>query len=285
MISNISKVLVLLLIVSPSLCLLPGKYFDHFFLIIFENQGYSDVTQNQDFMNYAQQGYLLTNFYAQTHPSQPNYITILAGDPMGVADDSVHDVDGTNIIDLIEAKGVSWKSYNEGYPGGCFTGSKSGLYARKHTPFISFLDIQNDAERCAKIVEASQLDSDLQNVDTLPQFMFYTPNLNDDGHNTDLDTAGQFLSSFFGERLNKFPENTLIVITWDEGEGDDYDSNHIYTALLGSMVPAGGQDDANYGFPSITHLVEENWDLGNLGRSDADAPIMFPIKNAQFLRK
>jgi hypothetical protein len=267
---------------TQSLSLVPGKYFDRVFLIIFENQGYSDVVKNADFKNFANNGLLLTQFYARTHPSQPNYITILAGETMGVADDNVHDIDATNIVDLLEAKGVSWKSYNEDYPGNCYTGSKTGKYARKHTPFISFLNIQNDEARCSKIVQSSELDSDLNN-DSLPQYMFYTPNLNNDGHDTDLPTAGRFLSSFFSERLSKFPSNTLFIVTWDEGEGADKTSNHIYTALAGSMIPAGTTDSTKYEMASFTRLVEENWSLGSLGREDANANIMFPLKNQGFL--
>ena len=277
--------LILILLTLNVSCLIPGKYFDRVFLMIFENQAYVDVVKNADFLNFADKGLLLTEFYARTHPSQPNYITILAGETMGVSDDSSHDVDASNVVDLLEAKGVTWKSYNENYPGKCYTGSKSGKYARKHTPFISFLNIQTDSKRCAQIVEAKQFDKDLSDPKNLPQFMFYTPNLNDDGHDTDLPTAGTFLTSFFDSRLEKFPSNTLIIITWDEGEGTEYASNHIYTALVGSMIPKQSTDSTNYGMASFTRLLEENWDLGTLGRGDADANIMFPLKNRNFIGK
>lgn len=278
------KILIVLIFFScKSFSLVPGKYFDRIFFILFENQGYSDVVKNQDFKSFADKGLLLTQFYARTHPSQPNYITILAGETMGVSDDKNHDVDATNIVDLLEAKSVSWKSYNENYPGDCYAGSRSGKYARKHTPFISFLNIQTDSLRCSKIVSSEQLDIDLNNPENLPQFLFYTPNLNNDGHDTDLPTAGKFLTSFFDSRLDKFPSNTLLIVTWDEGEGVDKTSNHIYTALAGSMIPKGMTDSTNYGMASFTRLIEENWDLGSLGRGDVDANIMFPLKNARFL--
>ena len=247
--------------------------------MIFENQAYVDVVNNSDFINFADKGLLLTQFYAKTHPSQPNYITILAGETMGVTDDKNHDINANNIVDLLESKGVSWKSYNENYPGDCYTESTSGKYARKHTPFISFLNIQTDSKRCAQIVEAGQFNEDLSDPENLPQFMFYTPNLDNDGHDTGLSTAGKFLTSFFDSRLGNFTSNTLIIITWDEGEGTEYDTNHIYTALVGSMIPNRSTDSANYSMASFTRLLEENWDLGTLGRGDAEANIMFPLKN------
>jgi len=272
--------LILILLSLQVSCFIPGKYFDNVFLMIFENQAYIDVVENADFINFANKGVLLTQFYARAHPSQPNYITIIAGETMGVSDDNNQDIDANSIVDLLEAKGVSWKSYDEDYPGDCYTGSESGNYFRKHNPFISFLNIQNDSIRCAKIVEGGQFDNDLSDPENLPQFMFYTPNMNDDGHNTNLDTAGNFLTSFFNSRLENFPSNTLIIITWDEGEGAEYDTNHIYTALVGSMIPKGTTDNTNYGMASFTRLLEENWDLGTLGRGDADANIMFPVENS-----
>ena len=271
---------IFLLFSIPALSLVPGKYFDHLFFIIFENEAYTDVITNSDFMNFANKGCLLTQFFARSHPSQPNYLTILAGDTMGVTDDSNHDINATNLIDLLEAKSVSWKSYNEDYPGNCFTGSSSGKYYRKHTPFISFLDIQTNATRCAKIVDGGQLDVDLLTPQNLSQFMFYTPNQNNDGHDTGLAFAGSFLTSFFNAKMGKFPSNTLFIVTWDEGEGVDSVSNHIYTALVGEMIPNATNDNSVYEMASFTRLIEENWDLGNLGRGDSDAALIFPLKNS-----
>ena len=47
---------------------------------------------------------------------------------------------------------------------------------RKHNPFISYTDIQNNSTRCAKIVPATQLSTDISQQ-TLPTFAWYTVNI------------------------------------------------------------------------------------------------------------
>jgi phospholipase C len=91
-------------------------------------------------------------------------------------DDDKVTIDRESIIDLLERKNISWKSYQQDYPGGCETKMRIGKYARKHNPFISFKNIQTNPERCAKIVNADELDEDIKN-DTVPQYVFYTPNV------------------------------------------------------------------------------------------------------------
>jgi Phosphoesterase family len=85
----------------------------------------------------------------------------------------------SSIVDILEPAGVSWKMYAENYTplsgGGCDTSSSqaSGLYRRKHNPFISFTKVTSSATRCAKIVPATQLQTDISSG-SLPQFIFYT---------------------------------------------------------------------------------------------------------------
>jgi hypothetical protein len=267
------------------LTLVPGKYFDRIFIMVFENQGWNDVNKNPDFMNLANKGLLLSQYTACTHPSQGNYICLVAGDNLGITDDDKHDLPQNHIGDLLDVKNINWRAYQEDYPNKCFTDDRRP-YMRKHNPFISFTNVNTNESRCANIVDESQLDIDLQSPSTMPQFMFYTPNMNNDGHDTSLEYLTEYLTKFLNERLDKFPENTLIVITFDEADppGEpDYDPNHIVTFLLGSMITQGTEDRDIYTHASITRLVEENWDLGTLGRKDSTANIMFPIKSLKFL--
>jgi hypothetical protein len=56
-----------------------GKWFDHIMVVFFENAAYSEVLANPVFKNVSSQGTLLSNYYALTHPSQPNYIGTIGG--------------------------------------------------------------------------------------------------------------------------------------------------------------------------------------------------------------
>lgn len=182
--------------------------------------------------------------------------------------DSVYNLNASTLVDLMEAKGVSWKSYQEDLPYNCYAGANKGAYYRKHNPFISFDNIRNNPQRCAKVVDASQLDNDLA-TGRLAQYSYYTPNINNDGHDTGLAYAGNYLDAFLGPRLAKFPKGTLIIVTWDE---DDYlFNNHISSIALGSLVTPGTTDTTLYNHFSLLRTIEDNWNLGDLGRYDSTA--------------
>ncbi|KAI8868675.1 phosphoesterase-domain-containing protein [Ramicandelaber brevisporus] len=251
----------------------PGKHFDRVFIVIFENMAYKNVTADPYFAGVAKQGLLLTNYFAVTHPSEPNYVALTYGSTANITDDAKYDIQGKSIVDLLEAKGVSWKSYQEAYPGDCFKGESSGTYRRKHNPFISFVNVQNNADLCAKIVNSDQLATDLA-ANTVPQYSFYTPDMNNDGHDTNTTYASKWLQGFLPKlTTNKqLMENTAVVLTFDE---DDYNgTNQVYTAVLGKGVKAGSTDGNKYDHYSLLRTIEDNFELGNLGRNDANATLI-----------
>lgn len=243
------------------------------FVIIFENENAGNVQDQPFFGSLIRQGAYLTNYHALGHPSQPNYVGLIAGDTMGVGDDFNHNLSGKNLADLIEAKGLNWKAYLEAYPGNCFTGTK-GTYARKHNPFISFTDIRKDKARCnAHLVNSSQLDTDIEEGN-LPEYSFYVPDLNDDGHDTGLAYADKWFSKAFGARFkdSKFMDGTVVAVTFDEDDStNSHNANLIYTLFFGAGVKAGASSNRLYGHYSLLKTVEEIFGLSDLGRHDVDA--------------
>lgn len=249
-----------------------GIYFDRIFMMVFANTPFSRAFQDPNFKTFATKGMLLTNYRAQYHTSQPNYITMICGNNMNVDDDTPVDVMGTSLIDLLEDAGVTWKVYMESYPGKCWTGADYKTYTRTHNPFISMVRVQRNLTRCAKIVNATDpddgFDNDL-NEGTLPQFSFYAPDLNNDGSRTGVTFAGNFLKDFFQDRLSRFPEGTLIFVVFDEDDGTA--DNHVYAALVGDMIDRGDTQGIPYNHLSALRTIEENWNLQTLGREDDSA--------------
>jgi len=245
--------------------------FDRVLIVVLENQPLRASIKNSHMRDIVSKGTLLTQYYALTNPSQPNYIGLLAGDLLGVSGDGVYNLAENNLVDLMEEKNVSWKAYQENYPGNCFAGDTSdGLYKRKHNPFISFDNIRDNPKRCANIVGSSELLQDLKDG-TVPQYSFYTPNMNNNGHDTGLAftaswLSGTFLPTYF-ELFNN-TGNALLVITFDEGVPGD---NQIYTLLIGPMIPEGNIDNTKYTHYSLLRLIEENFQLGSLNRGDVGA--------------
>lgn len=252
-----------------------GKYFDRVIFVVFENTNYTDAAKQPFFKQLSNRGAHFANFTALTHPSQGNYVALTSGALNGVVDDRKYDINVNNVVDLLEAKGVTWKVYAEAYPGNCFLGMSSAGYVRKHNPFISYVNIQKNPSRCANIVSASQFDVDSANG-VLPNYVFYVPDMRNDGHDTDVTYADKWYSQKFSPYLNnkQFMANTVLISTFDES-ASRAGKNQIYTSIVGPAVKAIVVTDA-LNIYSLLNLVEENWSLGNLGKQDATAT---PVPN------
>ena len=251
----------------------PAPAFQRIFIIALENDAIGTTLADPYFANLASRGTLLTNYSAITHPSQPNYVALIAGSTI-VTDDIPINLPQTNLVDLLSAKNISWKTYHEDYPGKCSVVSSAGggLYVRRHNAFISMNTIRNSKTRCARIVNASQLDLDIA-ANALPQYSFFVPNLNNDGHDTSVAYSAVWMQAFLEPKLldPNFINGTLVVITYDEAYGGS--GNKVYTLLLGPMIPRG-VDNASYTHYSLLRLVENNFALGTLKRSDASARVI-----------
>ncbi|KAG0003435.1 hypothetical protein BGZ80_003099 [Entomortierella chlamydospora] len=255
-----------------------GKAFDHVFIVFLENTNYQIAATDPILSSLTPQGVLLDNYSGVTHPSEPNYVAAAGGDYFGISDDSLYYIPSnvTTIVDLLDKKGLTWKTYQEDLPHACFTGFNStNLYMRKHNPFIIYDSIAQNQTRCNNVVPATQLATDLAAGD-LPNYSFYTPNMLNDAHDTTIAYASKWLNNTIIPLLSNpaFNNNTLVVITFDETE--DYPiANRVWTLLLGDAVAAlkNTTDSTYYTHYSLLSTVESNWDLGNLGRQDTNVTL------------
>ncbi|KAI9597709.1 phosphoesterase family-domain-containing protein [Syncephalis fuscata] len=257
--------------------IVPGNSFDRIVIINMENRNYASVKSIPYWQELTKKGRLLGNYNGITHPSQPNYVAQIFGSTDGVFLDFTSSVSGSNVVDLLEKKGISWKAYMENYPGNkdnCYVDSdgSNNLYRRKHNPFMVAENVRENPQRCAKIVNADEFEQDL-NANNLPQYSYYTPNMNNDGHDTTLEYATAWLKGFLEPKLANpdFLHRTLIVVTFDEAE-NYFIRNQVYTVLLGQAAGTPGLvDNTEYNHYSLLRTVEDNWNLGTLGRKDVKA--------------
>ncbi|KAJ3301022.1 hypothetical protein HDV03_001475 [Kappamyces sp. JEL0829] len=253
--------------------------FDRVFTIVLENRNYDNAMKQSYFQSLASRGRLMTNYHGVTHPSQPNYIAMISGSTKGVSGDGdVSITDRKTIVDLLDAAGKSWTTYQQAYPGGCYTGS-TGTYYRKHNPFISFPSISGNPARCANIVNADRLAADVA-AGQVASFVYYTPDIKNDGHDTDINYSAQWMQPFLDPLLsNPLFANTLFVVTFDESETFlgifDNTQNKIATILLGPGIAAGSTDSTHYDHYSYLATVEKVFGLPSLGQSDASATAFF----------
>jgi len=265
------KLLLIIALMTPTFARAQkGHYFSRVITVIFENTNYKDAMKSSYFKELANRGANFTNLNAITHPSQGNYVALTSGDLNGVRGDGHYDLNVKNIVDLLEKKNVSWKVYAENFPGNCDTVKKTNGYVRKHNPFISYLNIQKNATRCKNIVNSNEFFKDVQN-NSLPEYVFYVPNMDNDGHDTNVAYANKWYQKTFGAYLSDehFLNDTIVITTFDEAHSY-FRRNQIYTSIVGSNINPGSYND-RLNMYSILALIEDNWDLGSLTRNDRDA--------------
>lgn len=260
----------------------PGAVFDRFIQIWLENTDFAQAASNSVFQSLAAQGVTLTGYYGVTHPSEPNYLAAVGGDFFGLATDNMEYIptNVSTVVDLLEQKNISWATYQEnmptdGYEPFNFTNPDNyTYYVRKHNPLVIYESVANISTRSARIRNFNDFAVDVGN-NSLSQWIFITPNLRNDAHDTNVGYAASWLSYWLLPLLNdpNFNTNkTLILLTFDENETYTI-GNSVYSLLLGGVIPQAMKnttDSTFYTHYSAISTVENNWDLGNLGRQDTN---------------
>jgi len=269
------------------------KHFDHVLIVVLENQNYESAIQNDVLKSLAAKGVSFTNFGNLHHHSYPNYLAMIAGSDFDthkrINTDAQVDLPANNEHRSI-ANLLNWKNYAEDYPAKPgdpkpFLGDGKGRYARKHVPFLSFKEVQAKSFQNVIAVDPNDKNnafvSDIRafvadsQKHPLPEYMFYSPNLDNDGHDPywnpqkGLRKSADWLSNFFTNWLNFDPatclpkddalKRTLVVITYDESEGNKK-PERIYTIFLGDMVKPQ-EVSAPYNHYSVLRTIEDNFGI------------------------
>ena len=217
----------------------------HVAVIMMENHSSSAIvgSSSAPYINRLIRGSAYAADYsALTHPSLPNYIALTSGATQGITDDrtppAAYAVNAVNLADRLDAAGLSWKAYAEGLPQPGYA-RDTGLFVTKHEPFLYYRDVLDNAARRDRVVPFTQLARDLRSAATTPAFSLITPNLYNDMHDGPVSAGDRWLARTVPAILRSpaFTSSpSLLVITWDEGEGSD---NHVATILAGNVVRPG----------------------------------------------
>ena len=207
-----------------------AHHFDRVVIIVLENGDYELAVKDKNLAALAAHGASFSNFHALFHPSYPNYIAMVAGTDFGIhnrtrflADRQVNfpdDAAHKTIADRLIANGLDFKNYAEELPeGNCpyridsqhVSKSKKGDYVRRHVPFLSFKQVQE--KWCDHVVgvdsgKGNGLLGDDNNFVRdakagLVAYSFYSPNMNNDGHNTNVEFAGAWVSKFLDKSFSE----------------------------------------------------------------------------------
>jgi phosphatidylinositol-3-phosphatase len=235
-------------------------------VVVMENAEYSEVLGNPaaPYIHALVRRYgLATQSFAISHPSLPNYLALTSGSTHGVSSDCTEcRVGAPNIVDQLEAAGISWKAYLEDEPTPCFRGAGAGEYAKKHNPFIYYNDIAGSPRRCKRLVGFTQLAADLR-AGRLPTYAWISPNLCDDGHDCGVAGGEHFLARALPSLLRELGPHGFLVLTWDEGSsdrgccGEVAQGGHIATIVAGPDVRRGAREGQPVDHYGVLATIEE----------------------------
>jgi len=249
---------------------------EHVFMIYLENHGVKDIvgSRNAPYINGLINNYGYgDNYYAQTHPSLPNYYPILGGSDFGFNYNCEMDCfDEPNLADNIERARKGWAAYEQSMPSPCFTQS-SGPYSPGELPFLAFHDIVSNTARCrAHVLPLTRMATDLASTSTTPNYAWFAA---DEDHNMEgpiniafilslltnhqynIKAGDQFLADTLPTILDSpafQTQRSAIFITWDE----DYDNLSLGIGNEGNHVPMIVIPSPNSGMRQ-GHIVAVNY--------------------------
>jgi len=242
--------------------------YDHVLMVIMENHSAQNIIGNPaaPYINsLATSGASMTQSFAITHPSQPNYIALFSGALNGVLDNTCpNTLTAENLGSELIGANLSFIGYSESLPSPGYTGCTSGPYARKHNPWVNFTNVP-----AASNQPLTSLPTDFA---TLPTVSIVVPNLNNDMHDGTIGQADTWLRTNIDGYLQWAKQhNSLLVLTWDED--DNNAGNRIPTIFAGAGVRTG-QYPEHIDHYSVLRTLQDMYGLPPLANSTTASPIV-----------
>jgi len=236
-------------------------------IVVEENHAASEIIGDKSapFINsLAAGGALMTQSFAVTHPSEPNYLALFAGNTFGVTSDAcpVDFGNAPNLASELFAAGLTFGGYAEGLPAPGSPVCSAGKYARKHAPWLNFTNVPAGVS-----MPLSAFTGD----GALPTVSFVVPDLNNDMHDGSVAAGDSWLATHLAGYANwARANNSLLIVTWDED--DESGNNRIPTIFYGAGIRPGtySQPISHY---NVLSTVEQIYGLPKTGLAASAPPV------------
>jgi acid phosphatase len=261
----------------------------HVVLVIEENHSYTDVIGSPAmpyFNQLASQNALATNYFADAHPSLPNYFMLTTGQTIAIDDSFSGTVTVDTLAHELIGAGISWKVYAESLPSVGYTGADDFPYIKHHNPFVYFQDVLQNPAALQNIVPFTQFSADLS-ANNLPTFSLVVPNAFDDAHScatsgcSDSDklaTADTWLKTNIDPLISSpaFQNGGLLIVLFDESVFTDLQNGggHVAMVMAGPKVKKGFQSTTFYQHESTLRTIIEATGAKNFPANAGNAPDM-----------
>ena len=271
----------------------PYRY-DHVVIVIEENTDYAQVLGNRvdaPFINeLADGGVNFTEFYAITHPSQPNYIQLFSGDNHGVVDNNRppgNPWTTPNLGAALFAAGRTFRGYSENLPfiGDSETTSVNSagglaLYRRKHNPWANWQVPEGTdpipTNQLSFATNARFLDFP-SDYSQLPDVAIVVPNQQNDMHDGTVRMGDDWLRANLGAYAQwAKTHNSLLIVTFDEDNLSG--PNKIPTVFYGAGLTPGTVNATRWTLHNLLRTLEDMHGTTHSGRAAQLRPMtgIFP---------
>jgi hypothetical protein len=255
---------------TPAAAAVPA--YDHIVVVIDENTAYESVngSSSAPYLNsLGNAGAKMTQSFAVTHPSEPNYLALYAGSTFGIADDNCRTtLSGPSLGTQLTGAGKTFIGYAENLDadGSTTCVTADSQYKSKHAPWA---EMTGNAQFGHKY---SEFPTDFTQ---LPNVSFVIPNMCDDMHDCSITTGDTWLKN----NLDAYAQwakthNSLLITTFDED--DDAHGNHIFTTLTGQGVTPGAYSQAldHYG---VLGLIEDSMGMPRIASAVGKPAVTAPF--------
>ena len=249
----------------------PPATYRHVVWLVMENKDYEDIIGAGDapYMTaLAGACGVAANFFAETHPSAPNYIAMTSGDTHGVVNDEdpiEHPIDAQSIFS--ELGSGRWRALAEAMPSSCRLKFDLPEYYARHNAPAYYANLRGD---CRKYDVPLGRTPDLS-----ARFTFIAPSSCHSMHTCKVADGDAWLERFM-PKVFASPEyragRTAVFLTFDESAGPG--PNHIATIVMAPSVRPGTVAHQRFDHYSLLRTTLELLGLHDfLGRA-ATAPTM-----------
>ncbi|MGP8217649.1 MAG: alkaline phosphatase family protein [Bacteroidia bacterium] len=275
----------------------------HVIVVMEENYSYSDIIEN-GYGNLAPNFVALskgtlpnannvasfTQFYAITHPSEPNYLELFSGSNQGITADESGSNGPFNDCNLgssmIQAK-HTFIGYSEDQPSLGWINGDAPPYYTKHCPWINWIGVNTNPDTIPVTSDvpysyeggytSGPIFPDSNHYSSLPTMAWVIPNITNDMHDpsTSPTTAIPTGDNWFKAQMmplvrwcNDPKNNSILIVTWDED--DELHSNNIPLMICSGLINAG-QYTTKATLYDLLKTMEDMYGLTECGSSSSSS--------------
>lgn len=231
----------------------PPPTYRHVVWIVMENKSYDSIIGSEDapYVNaLARRCGVAANFFAENHPSAPNYVAMTSGDTQGLSEDqdpSAYPIDAPSIFSQLGSGG--WRGLAESMPTNCRLRFFGPDYYARHNPAAYYANIRPD---CRRYDVPLRREPDLS-----ARFTFISPGSCHSMHTCGASVGdawlGRFMPKIFSSAEYRAGD-TAVFLTWDESDGSE---NRVPTLVIAPSVHRGTVSHVRFDHYSLLRTTEE----------------------------